>query len=222
MTSTNFSELVGGARKRAHTTLVAVDGEHLTAGERHSVVDVPRVEGLIRELLEALGEDAEREGLRDTPRRVAAWWSEFLDHDPGRMDTSFGYASSGEGYILVRDIEAWSLCEHHLLPFSLMVHVAYVPSGRVLGLSKLVRTVADHAHNLQLQERITNDVAEAVAKTAGTQDVAVFADGEHLCMSMRGVRARSARTSTVCLLGRFRDDTDLVSLVAGALRGNRS
>jgi len=172
-------------------------------------VDVEEVASLYRQLLLALGEDPDREGLAETPRRVAAWWREFLEHDPGRTDTAFAHAGAGDQFVLVRGIRAWSLCEHHLLPFRVTLAVAYVPTGRLVGLSKLARIAADHAHRLQLQERLTDDVARDVARVTGSQDVAVLADAEHLCMSMRGVRADAARTSTSCLLGRLRSDTAL-------------
>lgn len=172
-------------------------------------VDTARVEHLVRQLLDALGEDPTREGLLDTPRRVASWWTEFLDRDPGTLGTTFSLSSTHDGFVLLRGIEVWSLCEHHLLPFRLTVSIAYIPQNRVLGLSKLVRQLRAHAHNLQLQERITDDVAADLAKAAGTDDVAVYAEGEHLCMSMRGVEAGTVRTLTSCRLGRTATDPDL-------------
>ena len=185
-----------------------------------SRVDVDAVADLYRQLLLALGEDPDREGLADTPRRVAAWWREFLEHDPGRTDTAFTHVDSGEQFVLVRGIRTWSLCEHHLLPFRVTVAVGYVPAGRVVGLSKFARITADHAHHLQLQERLTRDIARAVADVTGSADVAVLADGEHLCMSMRGVRVDTARTTTSCLLGRLHSDPALTArLYAAVYRG---
>jgi GTP cyclohydrolase IA len=183
-------------------------------------VDVEEVAALYRRLLLALGEDPDREGLADTPRRVAAWWQEFLDYDPGRTDTAFAHAEGSDQLVLVAGIGAWSLCEHHLLPFRLSMAVGYVPAGRLVGLSKLARIAAVHAHRLQVQERLTDDVAHAVAEVTGSPDVAVLADAEHLCMSMRGIRAEAARTTTSRLLGRLRTDTALVDrLYAIVYRG---
>ncbi|WP_197085184.1 GTP cyclohydrolase I [Saccharothrix sp. ST-888] len=176
-------------------------------------VDTVRVTSLVRQLLDAIGEDPDREGLVDTPSRVARWWAEFLDHDAGSVDTVFNHTTDADGLVLLRGIEAWSLCEHHLLPFRLNVSIAYVPHAKVLGLSKLVRQLRAHTHGLQLQERITDQVAAAIAKAAGTDDVAVYAEGEHLCMSMRGVEASGVRTITSCRLGRTASDPDLATRV---------
>ncbi|GJF32592.1 GTP cyclohydrolase 1 [Kitasatospora sp. NE20-6] len=185
-------------------------------------VDTRRIEQLTRELLLALGEDPDRDGLRDTPRRVAAWWSDFLDHDHGTLGTTFSRTDTHDGLVLLRGIEAWSLCEHHLLPFRLHVTIAYIPQARVLGLSKLVRQLRVHAHALQMQERITHDVAADIAKAAGTDDVAVWAEGEHLCMSMRGVEAGAVRTVTSCFLGRTGSDPALAARIEHlALGGHR-
>ncbi|MFD7902964.1 GTP cyclohydrolase I [Kitasatospora sp. NPDC059747] len=176
-------------------------------------VDRARVAELTRELLLALGEDPDRSGLKDTPRRVADWWGEFLDHDPGRLDTAFAQEGQYGDFVLLTGIEAWSVCEHHLLPFRLDVSIAYVPDAAVLGLSKLVRHLEAHTHALQLQERITHDVAHDLAKAAGTDDVAVFTVGEHLCMSMRGVKATTVRTTTMCRLGRTETDLALAARI---------
>ncbi|MEV7026690.1 GTP cyclohydrolase I FolE [Kitasatospora sp. NPDC093558] len=176
-------------------------------------VDRPRVAQLTRELLLALGEDPERDGLKNTPRRVADWWGEFLNHAPGRLDTAFAQEGQYGDFVLLTGIEAWSVCEHHLLPFRLDVSIAYVPDTAVLGLSKLVRHLQAHTHALQLQERITHDVAHDLAKAAGTDDVAVFTVGEHLCMSMRGVKATAVRTSTMCRLGRTESDPALATRI---------
>ncbi|MEE1823889.1 GTP cyclohydrolase I FolE [Streptomyces sp. BE20] len=173
-------------------------------------VDAPRVAALYRELLTALGEDPDREGLLGTPERAARWWAEFLDHDPGRTDTVFeqDLSATGEQMVVVRGISVRSLCEHHLLPMHLEVTIGYVPCGQVLGLSKFARIAQDHAHRLQLQERIVAGIAADVAKATGCPDVGVVADGEHLCMSMRGVREQRARTTSTVLMGRFDDQAE--------------
>ncbi|MCC2275462.1 GTP cyclohydrolase I [Streptomyces sp. ET3-23] len=172
---------------------------------RRPPVDAARITDLYRQLLGALGEDPEREGLRGTPERIARWWQEFLDHDPGRTDTVFDeeLTAGTEQMVAVRGISAWSLCEHHLLPMRLELTIGYRPCESVLGLSKFARIVSDHAHRLQLQERIIDGVATDVAKATGSADVGVVADGEHLCMSMRGVRQDQARTLSHSFSGAF-------------------
>ncbi|MEV0536762.1 GTP cyclohydrolase I FolE [Kitasatospora sp. NPDC050463] len=174
-----------------------------TTGRRP--VDTDLVANLYRQLLAALGEDPQREGLRETPERVARWWAEFLDHVPGRTDTVFAQdlSADGEQLVVVRGISTWSLCEHHLLPMQLDLTIGYVPGEQVLGLSKFARIAQAHAHRLQLQERIVEGIAADVAKATGAADVGVVAEGEHLCMSMRGVRAEQARTLSIRLRGRF-------------------
>ncbi len=170
-------------------------------------VDVARVADLYRQLLEAVGEDPEREGLRGTPERAARRWTEFLDHDAGRTDTVFeeDLPAGTDRLVIVRGVVAWSLCEHHLLPMRLELTIGYRPCGSVLGLSKFARIVSVHAHRLQLQERIVDGVAADVAKATGSSDVGVVADGAHMCMSMRGVRQDQARTLNHSLSGAFAD-----------------
>ncbi|MFE1378151.1 GTP cyclohydrolase I [Streptomyces sp. NPDC058740] len=170
-------------------------------------VDSERVADLCRQLLEAVGEDPQREGLQGTPQRFARWWTEFLDHDPGRTDTVFeeDLPADTDRVVIVRGIVAWSLCEHHLMPMRLELTIGYRPSGSVLDPSKFARIVASHAHRLQLQERIVDGVAADVAEATGSADVGVVADGAHLCMSMRGVRQDQARTLSHSLSGAFAD-----------------
>lgn len=174
-------------------------------------VDVARVEELYRELLAALGEDVDREGLRDTPRRAAAAWAEFLTPDDAELGTTFPLHSTGDSYVLARGISLWSVCEHHLLPFHLTLSVAYLPRTEVLGLSKLVRIARRHAGKLQLQEQLCGQVAADVAALSGSPDVAVWGVGEHLCMQMRGARAHGCATVTEQLLGRVAQDSALAT-----------
>jgi GTP cyclohydrolase I len=175
-------------------------------------VDTARVGELYRQLLIELGEDPRRDGLRGTPGRVAGWWSEFLDYDPGSTAAVFEYEpSDGDHLLMVGGISVYSLCEHHLLPMRLAVCIGYLPVGQVLGLSKFARIAHAHAHRLQLQERFTDGVAQDVATATGSGDVGVVAEGEHLCMSMRGVREQQARTISTKLSGRLRDEPDLAS-----------
>lgn len=172
-------------------------------------IDVGEVEALYRKLLVALGQDVDSEGLRETPARAARFWQDFLQHEPGTTDTCFTHHEAGGQYVVVGGIRAWSMCQHHLLPFRLDVHIGYVPAGQVLGLSKLPRIVQTYAHRLQLQEALTAQVAHEVARLSGSEDVGVWAVGEHLCMAMRGVRDQAARTTTACLLGRLENDDRL-------------
>lgn len=147
-------------------------------------------------LLVGIGEDPERDGLKDTPARFARWWREFSTYDAGEVGTLFRLPADGQT-IMVSDIRLWSLCEHHLLPFSCTIGIAYRPSGEVLGLSKFARIAQRHAHRLQVQERLVQDIADEIGKVTGTPDVAVTAQGEHLCMSMRGIRTPALMTSSV-------------------------
>ncbi|MFI7104139.1 GTP cyclohydrolase I [Streptomyces sp. NPDC050161] len=188
-------------------------------------VDVPLVAGIYRQLLLALGEDPDRPGLKDTPERVAAWWSEFLDHEPGRTDTVFAQelTAGSDQLVVVRGITVWSLCEHHLMPMKLEITIGYRPAGQVLGLSKFARIVAAHAHQLQVQERIVDGVAADTGKATGSPDVGVVAEGEHLCMSMRGVKQGQARTLSYNLGGAFGGDSPLgTRLVMLAAPGGRA
>jgi GTP cyclohydrolase IA len=171
-------------------------------------VDVPRqdrLEALCRDLLMAIGEDPDREGLADTPKRWAAWWREFIAYDPGNLATTFDSVETDQ-MVIVSGIRVYSLCEHHLLPFWCDVAIGYVTAGRVLGLSKFARIAHKFAHRLQVQERLTQQIADAVSQLTGSRDVAVIARGEHACMSTRGVRTPALMTSSV-MRGAFRNQT---------------
>ncbi|GAA2213328.1 GTP cyclohydrolase I FolE [Nonomuraea monospora] len=186
-------------------------------------VDTPRVTGLVRELLIALGEDPHREGLLDTPARVAAWWCSFLSPDPSAMATCFTETHASDQLVVVGGLNVWSLCEHHMLPMKLDAHVGYLADGTVLGLSKFGRIAQRYAGRLQMQERFTRQLADEVTTAIGSEDVAVTVHGVHLCMSMRGVRMEMARTSTVQAGGRFKTDPLLsqqfLTLSTAELRG---
>lgn len=190
---------------------------------RDRVVNVRQAEQAIRSLLRALGENPEREGLRDTPHRVAAYYDEFLGRgeDPGdALATVFHEAY--DDVILVRDIPFTSLCEHHLLPFMGVAHVAYLPrDGRVTGLSKLARVVDGVAHRLQLQERMTRVVADLIAERLGAAGVLVVVEAEHLCMSIRGVNKPGSRTVTEAAAGLFIEDRVRRQQVMSLMRGSR-
>jgi GTP cyclohydrolase I len=173
-------------------------------------VDTGRVEKLVRELLSAVGEDPDREGLLATPRRVAAMYEELFagnDGDPGSHLT-VTFAADHDEMVMVRDIPFASLCEHHMIPFIGKAHVAYIPGndGRITGLSKLARLVDEFARRLQVQERMTSQIADTLEKVLGPRGVLVVVEAEHLCMSMRGVRKPGTLTITSAVRGLFRDD----------------
>jgi GTP cyclohydrolase IA len=173
-------------------------------------VDLERAERAVSELLAAIGEDPGREGLVRTPARVAAMYAEIFDQvrpDPTDYLTAT-FAAEHDEMVMVRDIPFASLCEHHLVPFLGRAHVAYIPSedGRITGLSKLARVVDGYARRLQVQERMTSQVADAIEHTLGPRGVLVVIEAEHLCMSMRGVRKPGTTTVTSAVRGLFRTD----------------
>ena len=172
------------------------------------MIDKERIEAAVKEIILAIGDDPEREGLLETPRRVAEMYAEIfsgLESDPKRHVKTF--STSHEEMVIVRDIPLYSMCEHHLLPFVGKAHVAYIPSeGRVAGLSKIARIVEDFARRPQLQERLTSDIADFIMENFKPQGVAVLIEAEHMCMTMRGVRAAGSKTQTSALRGIFRSD----------------
>ncbi len=166
------------------------------------------IEAAVRTLLLAVGENPDRDGLRDTPRRVAKMYSEMfagLALDPGRhLDVTF--EEDYDEIVLVRDISFSSMCEHHLLPFHGVAHVAYIPNGRVTGLSKLARVVDEVARRPQVQEKMTRMIADLIEDRLGSRAVGVVISAEHSCMSMRGIRKAGSRTVTSAMRGVFRRD----------------
>ncbi|MEI2715672.1 MAG: GTP cyclohydrolase I FolE [Candidatus Nanopelagicales bacterium] len=171
--------------------------------------DHVRAEAAVRELLIAIGEDPDREGLRETPARVARSFHEVtggMRLEPKTV-LSTTFEADHDEMVLVRDIEVFSLCEHHLVPFSGVAHVGYIPAqdGRVAGLSKLARLVDVYARRLQVQERLTTQIADALVSVLEPRGVIVVVDCEHLCMAMRGVRKSGARTLTSAVRGQLRD-----------------
>ncbi|MCB9732781.1 MAG: GTP cyclohydrolase I FolE [Deltaproteobacteria bacterium] len=187
-------------------------------------VDLPRIEAAVREILAAVGEDPDREGLLDTPARVARAYRDLfagLREDPGvHLARQFEHETGGDDAVVLRNIEFSSTCEHHLLPFLGRAHVAYLPAdGRVTGLSKLARTVDVFARRPQLQERLTSQIADALMGHLGARGAAVVVEGEHLCMRSRGARKRDAMMVTTALRGVYRDDKALRKEILGLLRG---
>lgn len=188
-------------------------------------VDLGRIEAAVREILIAVGEDPDREGLIETPARVARSYAEVfagLRLDPAELlATTFDIAH--DELVIVRDIELYSTCEHHLVPFHGVAHVGYVPgrSGKVTGLSKLARLVDIHARRPQVQERLTSQIADSLVEHLDVAGAIVVVEAEHLCMSMRGVRKPGAKTITSAVRGQLRDATtraEAMALLSGAAR----
>jgi GTP cyclohydrolase I len=184
---------------------------------KQKIVDHERVKEIVRDLLIALGEDPDREGLQETPRRIANFWREFLEYDPGKLNTTFSSVTHNQ-MVAVTGMRVWSMCEHHMLPFWCDVSVAYIANDRVLGLSKFARIAHKNAHALSLQEKLVSDISKDLKQYLGTNDVAVMAKGEHLCMTMRGIRTPHRMISSA-LDGQFlQADTraEFMSLVNAA------
>jgi GTP cyclohydrolase I len=193
----------------------------LTHGDSEYRVDTARIEHAVGEILVAIGEDPEREGLRGTPRRVAEAY-EFLfaglGDDPARH-LDVGFQEEHREMVLVRDIPLHSLCEHHLMPFVGKAHVGYIPDGKVVGLSKLARLVEGYARRPQLQERLTTQVAEAIHERLGARGAIFVVEAEHLCMTMRGVQKPGSVTVTSAVRGIYARDQrtrqEAMSLITG-------
>ncbi len=170
--------------------------------------DVP-FEELVRAQLEALGEDPDREGLRDTPTRVASSLRFLTRGYELSVEEAIGsavYDETHDSMVIVKDIELYSLCEHHMLPFFGKAHVAYIPDGKIVGLSKLPRVVEVFARRLQVQERLTEEIAQALEDVLQPQGVGVVVEAYHLCMMMRGVQKQNSKTITSAVRGLFRSD----------------
>jgi GTP cyclohydrolase I len=168
-----------------------------------------RIESAVREILMEIGEDPDREGLIKTPERVRRMYRELTAGyfaDPQAIINGALFETESEGMIIVRDIEFYSLCEHHMLPFFGVAHVAYIANGRIIGLSKIPRIVEMFARRLQIQERLTTQIANFLQDVTGAKGVAVVLEGTHLCTIMRGVRKSGTRMVTSTVLGIFRSD----------------
>ena len=172
-------------------------------------MDIDTIESSVENILEAIGEDPERQGLIKTPHRVAKSYKELLAGyrmDPKALINEAVFDVAYDEIVIVRDIEFSSLCEHHMLPFIGRVHVAYIPSDKVIGLSKIPRIVDLFSLRLQVQERMTTQIAEYINVVLKPQGVAVVAEGLHMCMMLRGVKKQDARMTTSAMLGIFRED----------------
>lgn len=189
-------------------------------------VDRPRIEAAVREILLAIGENPDRDGLRDTPARVARSYEEIfsgLSQDPQEL-LATQFEIDHDEMVLVRDIELYSTCEHHLVPFHGVAHIGYIPStrGRVTGLSKLARLVDVYARRPQVQERLTTQVADALVEHLDARGVIVVVECEHLCMSMRGVRKPGARTITSAVRGILHRPETRAEAMSLLLHGSRA
>src|ERR1700679_3534473 len=186
-------------------------------------IDHPRIEAAVREILLAIGEDPDRDGLRDTPARVARAYAEqfagLRQRPQAALTPVFGVGH--DEMVIVRDIEVYGTCEHHLVPFIGVAHIGYIPNvnGQITGLSKLARLVDVYARRPQVQERMTTQIADALMETLEPRGVVVVIEAEHLCMTMRGVRKPGARTVTSAVRGIFRDNdvtrAEAMSLIHG-------
>jgi len=192
-------------------------------------VDKMAIQKSIHDVLVAIGEDPEREGLRKTPNRVAEAY-EFLTRgyreDVSEIINKAIFHEAIDEMVFVRDIDFYSLCEHHILPFYGKCHVAYVPNGKIVGLSKIPRVVESIARRLQVQERMTQQIAEAIQEHLQPHGVAVVMEGYHMCMAMRGVQQQNSSVTTSSMLGVFREDPttrkEFLSLISHALRPGRN
>ena len=185
-------------------------------------IDLDRIQRAMLEIIEALGEDPLREGLRDTPARVARMYAELFEGlrlDPTEY-LRVGFEAGHDEMVILRDIPFYSVCEHHFMPFHGTAAVGYIPDGRVVGVSKLARLVEGFAHRPQLQERLTSQVADALMDTLAPDGVAVVIEAEHLCMTQRGVKKPGSRMITSATRGTFRKNevtrAEFLSLVRGA------
>jgi GTP cyclohydrolase IA len=188
------------------TSTPAVFREDIDIGADSPMIEL---EDVVRRQLELIGEDPSRDGLVKTPARVAAslsWLTRGYAMDPADVIGDALFEEAHENMVMVRDIELYSMCEHHMLPFYGKAHIAYIPNGRIVGLSKLPRIVDVFAQRLQVQERLTEQVAQALTDVLEPRGVGVVIEAYHLCMMMRGVQKQNSRTITSSLRGVFRDD----------------
>ncbi len=184
-------------------------------------IDTQRLRSAVVELLASIGDDPTREGLRDTPRRIAEMYEEIfggLSIDPAEY-LNVGFEVAHDEMVILREIPFYSMCEHHFLPFHGEAHVGYVPDGRVVGISKLARVVEGFARRPQIQEQLTSQIAETIMNTLHPDGVAVVIEAEHLCMTMRGVKKPGSRMITSAMRGQFKRSSvtraEFLSLVAG-------
>ncbi len=187
-------------------------------------MDKEKIERAVRDILEAIGEDPDREGLKETPKRVANMYEEVFSglSEDAHMHLKLFNEKGNDEMVIVRDIPLYSMCEHHLLPFVGKAHIAYIPSdGKIIGLSKLARIVNVYAKRPQVQERLTTQIADFLFEELEAKSVAVIIEAEHLCMTMRGIKAAGSQTQTSALRGTVRSDARTRSEVMSLLLGGK-
>jgi GTP cyclohydrolase I len=197
-------------------------GEKMSEKNKNNTdIDLARIENAVREILSAIGEDPDREGLKGTPHRVARMYQELfagLNDDP-RRHVQQAFSENYDEIVLLKDIPFYSMCEHHLLPFIGQAHLGYVPRGKVIGVSKLARIVRSFARRPQVQERLTTQIAEFLMQEIDAQGVVVVLEATHTCMTIRGVKKPGAVMVTSAMLGLFRKDArsraEVMSLIQG-------
>lgn len=196
------------------------------------MIDKNKIEFHMKEILKALGEDPEREGLKDTPKRIANYYSEVFeginytnDEIVEKFNVTFEddlvVNRDNNDVVMIKDIEVFSHCEHHLaLMYNMKIAVAYIPTDRVVGLSKIVRVCDMVAKRLQLQERIASDILYIIEKITNSKDVAIWIEGEHACMTTRGIKKSASKTVTTTFRGRFLEDEKLINRIIGMYKKN--
>lgn len=179
------------------------------------MVDIEKMQQAVKMLLEAIGEDPEREGLVDTTKRVAKMYTETMsgyEEDP-KEHLSKVFQAENTDVVLEKDISFFSTCEHHLMPFFGKVHIAYIPNGKVVGLSKLARLVDVYAKRLQLQEKMTAQIADSIMKELQPQGVMVIVEAEHTCMTMRGIKKVGSKTVSMATRGKLKEDLHMQKMI---------
>jgi GTP cyclohydrolase I len=200
-----------------------LDDAPSTSATNGDAVDLPRIERAVREILAAVGEDPDREGLRETPARVARMYRELFSglHSDPRVHLQKFFTEKYDEMVLVKDIAFNSMCEHHMLPFIGKAHIGYIPSGKVVGLSKLARVVEEVSHRPQVQERMTEEIANLLIEELQVKGVAVVIEASHSCMSIRGVRKPESICVTSAMKGIFRSNLSSRSEVMQLIYGDR-
>jgi GTP cyclohydrolase IA len=203
--------------------MTASDGAPASSAALAGAVDLPRIERAVREILAAVGEDPDREGLWETPARVARMYAEMFSglHQDPREHTKKFFTEAYDEVVLVRDISFCSMCEHHLLPFTGRAHIGYVPGGKVIGLSKLARVVEVVARRPQVQERMTETIANLLMDDLGAKGVAVVVEASHSCMTIRGIRKPGSMCVTSAMKGLFRSNLSSRSEIMQLINAER-
>lgn len=209
--------------RRTDAGSIDLEEDQSSSSRRSKKVDMPRIQRAIREILSAVGEDPDREGLSETPARVARMYAELFAglHEDPRTHLRKFFTQEYDEVVLVRDISFNSMCEHHMLPFMGVAHIAYIPNGKVVGLSKLARVVEVVSKRPQVQERMTEDIANLLVEELDAKGVAVVIEASHSCMTIRGVRKPGSMCVTSSMKGVFRSNLSSRSEVMTLIYGDR-